>query len=66
MCIVCVIALPILDIIFILCIIPLQQREKLFFVTLKKSNKKPINKNFRVVKFLNKIKINIQFTSYQI
>ena len=65
---------PVSSLIFITCITnkfqshapSFQQRDKLFFVTLNKSNRKPINKNFGVEIFLNKIKINTQSTNYQI
>jgi len=44
----------------------LHERDKLFFVMLKKSSRKLNNKNFEAEIFLNKIKINIQLINYQI
>jgi hypothetical protein len=44
----------------------LHERDKLFFVMLKKFNRKLNNKNFEAEIFLNKIKINIQLINYQI
>ena len=60
--------LLILDLIFIVSPFLFNKKTSFFFffVTLKKSSKKFINKKSRAKKFLTKIKINIQFTNYQI